>query len=183
MDKKEIAYHEAGHAVIGNLFYQPVEKTTIIPLDGCLGNTFCEIPSPLIFEEFDNDLFFSEYIKIALYCWACEYFQKIINPIIDINGLKIDKEIFDFYLSEQEKIIAFEYFKDSLLKSFFANETIIKMIEDVADELLKKETLIHSDIKLILSKFNYDYDQEIELLMDKYYIPICNYYKELKLNI
>lgn len=182
MDNKEVAYHEAGHTVIGYLFYKYIKSTTIIPSNNRYGNTICEIPSFLTFEEFDNDLFFPKYVKIALYCWAGEYFQKTINPMFDIKGLENDKEIFEFYFEEKEKRIAFEYFKDSLQESFFTIDTLNKMIDDVATELLKKGILYQSDIELILSKYTFDFNQQIELLMNEYYIPICKYYNNLKIN-
>ena len=178
MDIKEVAYHEAGHAVVGFLFYPPIVKTTIIPSDGCFGNTICEIPNPILFEEFDNYLLFPEYFKIALYCWAGEYFQKIINPMLDINGLKNDKELFDFYFFKKERIEAFVHFKDSILKSFFTNEITTKITVEVAEKLLMNETLYHSDIELILSKYTYDFEQQIILLMDEFYISICKYCSE-----
>ena len=53
------------------------------------------------------------------------------------------------------------------------------MVDKVASELLKKETLYQIDIEAILSKYNFDYDKKIELIMDELYLPICSKYKEL----
>jgi len=53
------------------------------------------------------------------------------------------------------------------------------MVDEVAKELLKKETLNHLDLESILSMYNFDYGQQIEQIMDEYYLLICKKHKEI----
>ena len=181
IDLKEVAYHEAGHAVIGFLFYPPVEVTIEPHYTGdgrFLGATIVNLPCPLIFDDFHNKLCFRLYLKIAIYIWAGEYFQKKVARKIDDAGLKVDNDAFTIYFNEKQ-LKVFESFKDGILEIFFGNEIITEMVNILAKELLKSEKLGHKQIESLLSMYNFDYGKQLELLMDKYYVPICEKYDEL----
>jgi hypothetical protein len=181
-DKREIAYHEAGHAVIGYLFYPPVELCTIIPTQTefgrYLGRTICNIPFITICDEFNNELFFPLSLKLVLYSWSGEYFQRKISKNIDVKEFKIDKEFLSLYFDDNI-LNVLELFKADILEIFFCNEFVNLMVDEVADELQKKESLYQVDIEAMLSKYNFDFDKQIELIMNELYLPICLKYKEL----
>lgn len=179
----EVANHEAGHAVIGYLFYSPVETVTIVPGSNEYGNyfgiTICDIPCPLFNNSFENESLFPFYLKIALYSWAGEYFQKKISSQIDESGLKVDRDALSIYFDDQEQINALHFHKSNILELFCAPKIINEMVNKVAEELLRKSTLTHKEIEAILSMYHFDYEKQIEQIMDKYYLLIYKKYKEL----
>jgi len=177
MDKKEIAYHEAGHTVVGYLFFPPV-NTTIIPESDRLGNTIANIPIFIAEDEFLNEVYFPSEIMFLLFSWAGEYFQRKISIEIDEGGLVLDKGLLNtcFDKTQFETLVAF---KESILETFFENNIIEEMVDAVATELLIKKKLTHIEIHTILSKYTFDYDKYIEKIMDEYYLPICEKYKEI----
>lgn len=122
IDKREIAYHEAGHAVLGYLFYPPVEVCIIIPIQTefgkYLGRTICDIPNPMIFDTIDNELFFPLSLKFTLYSWAGEYFQSKISDSVDSDSLRVDKEFLSLCL-DNNSLNALEYFKSKIIEMFF----------------------------------------------------------------
>lgn len=177
MDIKEVAYHEAGHAVIGYLFFPPVE-TTIISESNRFGNTIADIPLFIAEDEFLNELFFPTEIMILLFSWAGEYFQRKISAEIVEGGLVVDTELLNTCF-DKEQFETLVFFKEKILEFFFENKIIEKMVDAVAMELLIKKKLSHIEIHTILLKYKFDYDKYIEKIMDEYYLPICEKYKEI----
>lgn len=123
-------------------------------------------------------MLFHLYLRIAIYIWAGEYFQKKVAGKIDDAGLKADIDAFTIYFNE-EQLKVFESFKDGILEIFFENEIITEMVDILAKELLKLKKMSHMQIKSLLSHYNFDYGKQLELLMDKYYVPICEKYDKL----
>lgn len=171
---KEIAYHEAGHAVIGYLFYPPVTSCTIVSENGRLGNTISEIPCPFLFGKFQDKYSSIDYFKIALYCWSGEYFQRIISAQIDEGGLVVDKEIFDFYCNDEKLCKALNKYKQEIFNTFFEDEDLHNMVDTIASNLLIQKTIYHSDIHLLLSQFDVNLQDKINTTVEKFHGLICN---------
>jgi hypothetical protein len=173
MNNKEIAYHEAGHAISGFLFYPPVTSCTIVSENGRLGNTISELPFPL-FGRFQEKYSSVDYFKIALHSWSGEYFQRTISSQIEEGGLIVDKEIFDFYCNDEKLQKAISLYKKDILDTFFKDEEIHNMVSVVADNLLTKKTLSASDINTMLSGYNIDVIGKINDLVERFHELICN---------
>lgn len=173
MKEKEVAYHEAGHAVLGYLFYPPVKLCTIIPKDGRLGSTISEIPVPL-FGEFQKKDSSSDYFKIALYTWSGEYFQRIVSSEIDKGGLVVDEELLTFYCDNNEIYRALTIYKQDISDAFFQDKEICNMVYTIANDLLDKKKLYESDINLLLSRFNVDVQGKVNSLVEKFHQLICD---------
>lgn len=171
---KEIAYHEAGHAVIGYLFYQPITSCTIVPENGRLGNTISEIPCPLLFGKFQDKYSSIDYFKIALYCWSGEYFQRIISAQIDEGGLVGDREVFDFYCNDEKLCMALNKYKQEILSTFFEDEEIHNMVNVIASNLLTQKTIYQSGIHSLLSQFNVNLQDKIDNIVEKFHELICD---------
>jgi len=110
-DIKEDTFHKAGHAVVGLLFYPPVRVTIKREFNiygSCLGITNSEIPHPIVFESFDNELLFTFYVIFFLYSCAGEYFQRKISFKIDESGLKVDQDLLPIYFNYQQ-LKSFEF--------------------------------------------------------------------------
>lgn len=180
MEIKEVAYHEAGHIVVGYLFFPPLE-TTIVQESNRLGNTIANLPPFPFFitnDYFINMALFPLKIKILLFSWAGEFFQRKISNKIDQGGLIVDIDVLTIYFNESqlEAVLAF---KKEITETFFENEVIVEMVNAIAAELLIKKKLCHIEIHTILSKYTFDYDKYIEKIMDEYYLPISEKYKEI----
>lgn len=173
MDIREIAYHEAGHTVMGYLFYPPV-SCTIVPSNGRLGNTISEIPPPF-FGKFQNKQSSIDYLKIALYSWSGEYFQKIISPKIDEGGLANDKEILDFYCDNKKLYEALNKYKQEILNTFFEHNGIYHdMVNTVASNLLTQKLLSYEDVHLVLSQFEVNWEEKMNTFIEKFHDLICH---------
>lgn len=182
-DLTEIAYHEAGHAVVGYLFYPPVSVDIIPGISESgykhLGTTKCDICSAIFFDPPTNEIFFRLYLQVFLYCWSGEYFQRYYAKEIDENGLKVDREFLELTFNDNKILQSFAFYKSEILSTFFENEIIIQMVKKIVDDLLLKKNLTHNEINLLLSAYKFDKFKQIEIIVDKYYDKICNKYNEL----
>jgi hypothetical protein len=174
---EEVAWHEAGHAVTGYLFYPPVTEVTIVPSDddgfSTLGNTKATLPEP---DSSDPEIKenFREYLKIILYCLSGNYFQKSANGHDDVGGAKHDRAFllcyFDpKYVAPLNNIIA------GVVDNFCSNTTVVAMVNKVANALVDKKALNQEDLQNLLDDNDFDLEQMLDSLTEKYYPTFCNW--------
>lgn len=177
-DKKITAYHEAGHAILTYLSdYQKIHKMTIIPRGMALGMVSHVKDNDDIHTSQDV---MKDKIKIAMAGRAAEeiifgdknitagassdieYATQLANNMTRIFGMsaKIGRIKYEDirYISETKKQIIDNEITKIIEEAYKeAKSTLIKkkdMLEALTKELLKKETLLSSEITQILSSIS-----------------------------
>jgi hypothetical protein len=174
--EKDIAYHEAGHAVTAMLFYKNVTKVTIIPsvFEGLTrhGNTMYVMPMPL--EEIPNEKNFDYYLKVIITLLAGKYFQAVSSGVYDKAGaIKDYEQLVQYTHASDDSGQVFNLFenKQEVFTYEFCNEPIIKQtVTEVAEQLIIKKELNQDDLKQIIGNYSIDPQVLLERIKGKYMI-------------
>jgi hypothetical protein len=144
--RKEVAFHEAGHAVIGHELDLAIETATIKPGGGYLGRVTHDFFRRI--DDYTNDILCSMAGAIAELEFSGQPFEwKRPNLRVDLRNIRYAKwrlendghEVHpDSYYEEQTRKLVREHWRK---------------IEAVADALLKKETLSRIELRELLRNY------------------------------
>lgn len=176
-DKKElklVAYHEAGHALVGKLFKKDVTKVTILSTTNGAGGVTFTIPDKqglMSIEELKQEvcqlyagrlaeyLLFNDYEKVTTGASndidrATEIIRQIVSDygmndtygLLNLNRLKIDPKVL---LNEEVKLS--KELSDKTLELLKKNK---RKLDKIANLLLEKETIYEKDLNEIMQNKN-----------------------------
>jgi len=170
-DKSEAAYHEAGHAVTGLMFYPPVElvsiKTEVVEGKSVRGRTVCEFPFPDLGDP-SNRKIFKEYLKIIINSLSGKFCQSTVNGVMDEVGARDDYEFLDLYIFGQEYVCLQPLWND-ITRDFCTNLEFMEMVSIVAKELHEKELLTGKELDLLIKDKLFDPEPLLEIMAEKYH--------------
>jgi hypothetical protein len=144
--RKEVAFHEAGHAVIGHELDRAVETATIKPDKGYLGRVTHDWFRQI--DDYTNDILCSMAGAIAESEFTGQPFEwSAPNLRTDLQNIRYAKKCLekaghevhpDSYYEEQTRKLVREHWRK---------------IEALAEALLKKETLTRIELRELLRKY------------------------------
>lgn len=170
-NRREIAYHEAGHAVSGFLFYPPVKwvkiETELVNGKAYRGRTLATFPHPPLGDPADRSVF-KEYLKIIIHGLSGKICQSTVNGIQDEMGAKDDYDFLSIYIFGTD-FICFSNIWNELTQDFCSNAEFMKLVNNVAERLLEKEVLCGEEFAALVKENNVNSDNLLEGLAEKYH--------------
>jgi ATP-dependent Zn protease len=156
--KKGIAYHEAGHAALANVFNWPFDYVTVVESKERVGGVLITIPGKTVYKEYlesypvqkeenpENRVL----IRLAGYAVG-KKLQSIGAELGANDDIERSKKLIKIFFGNEDTDKKLSEMKILAEKTVHKVE-IWKKIKAIAEELLRRPTLKEEDIQKILSE-------------------------------